>query len=394
MYRSEAKPPGTGRVSRARRLPPTIRLSLPISTSTFPLQRQPHTGSRNCLDSPALIQPQIAASAEPSARSTQETESKFTSPGWHMFMPHPIPYQGSKRRLASIILAYAPQKIDRLIEPFAGSAAITLAAAARKMAKRYVIGDSLQALVNIWHAVLHDPEHLADEYGRIWRAQGINPAEHYLKIRNTFNHCSPDNPAQLLFLLARCVKNAVRFNRAGQFNQSADHRRRGVNPGQMRVEILQAHQLLDKHSEAICADYGEVLEQATSKDFVYLDPPYQGVAGRDPRYFQQLDFERLVKNLERLNCRHVPYLLSFDGMCGAREYGQEMPKDLKLSRILVHTGRSSQATLNGRNEDTIESLYLSPGLGSGPTTKSILVRTTLKIEAKGQTLSRWSEYNS
>ena len=43
---------------------------------------------------------------------------------------HPIPYQGSKRRLADQILRYAPTPIQTLYEPFAGSAAITLAAAA------------------------------------------------------------------------------------------------------------------------------------------------------------------------------------------------------------------------------------------------------------------------
>ena len=46
-----------------------------------------------------------------------------------MRIPHPIPYQGSKRGIAEAILAYFPQHVTRLIEPFAGSAAVTLAAA-------------------------------------------------------------------------------------------------------------------------------------------------------------------------------------------------------------------------------------------------------------------------
>jgi len=35
-----------------------------------------------------------------------------------MKLPHPIPYQGSKRNLAAQILAFFPQGIDTLIEPF------------------------------------------------------------------------------------------------------------------------------------------------------------------------------------------------------------------------------------------------------------------------------------
>jgi DNA adenine methylase len=280
-----------------------------------------------------------------------------------MTVPHPIPYQGSKRRLAAVILKYAPGRVDTLIEPFAGSAAITLAAAARKLAKRYLIGDSLEPLVDVWRMILSEPEDFADEYERVWNAQQENPAEHYLRVRDSFNRSR--NPAELLYLLARCVKNAVRFNSAGEFNQSADHRRSGMNPAKMRAQILGSCKLLAGRAEALCRDYGTLLRQATSKDLVYMDPPYQGVTGRDPRYFEQLNFDGLVANLESLNSRNVPYLLSFDGTCGTRQYGRDLPKQLRLTRIWVHTGRSSQATLNGRDEETIESVYLSPGLGDG-----------------------------
>lgn len=40
--------------------------------------------------------------------------------------PQPIPYQGSKRALVPLILNYFPTKVNRLIEPFAGSAALSI----------------------------------------------------------------------------------------------------------------------------------------------------------------------------------------------------------------------------------------------------------------------------
>ena len=172
-------------------------------------------------------------------------------------IPHPIPYQGSKRRLASVILQLAPKKVETLFEPFAGSAAITLAAAARKMANRYVIGDSLEALVGIWKTILEEPENLADEYERIWRAQQEDPPTHYLMVRDEYNR-SRNNAAQLLYLLARCVKNAVRFNGAGEFNQSADHRRTGMNPGKMRTQIQVACKLLAGRTTAVATDYSSL----------------------------------------------------------------------------------------------------------------------------------------
>jgi len=58
-----------------------------------------------------------------------------------MKIPQPIPYQGSKRALAPLILKYFPAKINRLIEPFAGSSAITVATAIRSKASKYWIND-------------------------------------------------------------------------------------------------------------------------------------------------------------------------------------------------------------------------------------------------------------
>jgi DNA adenine methylase len=286
-------------------------------------------------------------------------------------IPHPIPYQGSKRRLAKLILGYAPKPVTRMFEPFAGSAATTLAAVARNVASEYVIGDSLKPLAELWEAIIRSPDNLANQYERLWKAQLKEPSDHYLEIRAQYNKTR--EPVHLLYLMARCVKNAVRFNANGEFNQSADHRRTGMNPGKMRQQIRGASNLLALRSRVRCADYGELLDEATDRDLVYMDPPYQGVSGvSDPRYHEQLDLERLVQNLERLNSRRVPFLLSFDGSLGAKEYGHELPRSLNLTRVLVNTGRSSQATLNGEVHDTVESVYLSPGLGKGGTVKVTL----------------------
>ena len=88
-----------------------------------------------------------------------------------MKVPHPIPYQGSKRNLAPAILGYFAERVGTLIEPFAGSAALTLAAAARGLAARYVINDLNKPLVDLWRAIIESPEKLARQYETLWRAQ-------------------------------------------------------------------------------------------------------------------------------------------------------------------------------------------------------------------------------
>ena len=45
-----------------------------------------------------------------------------------------------------------------------------------------------------------------------------------------------------------------------------------------------------------------------------------------------------------------------------RKYGVELPDEMRLHRIEIKAGRSSQSTLLGRNDITYESIYLSAEL--------------------------------
>ncbi len=276
-------------------------------------------------------------------------------------LPHPIPYQGSKRLLADEILAVlAGRRFEALYEPFAGSAAITIASAARDLAPRYHITDTLEPLMGIWRAILDDPRGLADAYEQVWLKQlDGDGTTHFNRVRDEFNNGN-ENPAFLLYLLARCVKNSPRFNQDGAFNQSPDKRRRGMRPSKMRRELLGVSSLLQGRAHAAALPFEQALAQATANDLVYLDPPWEGTStGRDRRYHEGLDRDRLIRALDDLNARGVPVLLSYDGRCGEKSYGSPLPDELGLVHLELHAGRSSQATLLGRSDHTIESLYVS-----------------------------------
>jgi DNA adenine methylase len=273
-------------------------------------------------------------------------------------VPHPIPYQGSKRRLANAVLSHVGRhKYKRLIEPFAGSAAITLAAASSNLFPSFLIGDALDPLIALWQDIIQSPDEIADQYEALWNRERRNPIAEYYLIRSEFN--IDRNPAKLLYLLARCVKNSVRFNPSGQFNQSPDKRRTGTQPTTMRAELNAAHRLLHGRSQAVTSDFMSLFEQARPGDFFYLDPPYQGTSeGRDQRYFESVSRKRIVEGLALLNEKGIPFVLSYDGSCGNMYYGEPLPADL-ADRVLLVVGRSSQATLNGNDHVTIESLYIS-----------------------------------
>ena len=271
--------------------------------------------------------------------------------------PKPIPYQGSKRQLVPTLLRSFPRNVATLYEPFAGSGAVTIGAAMAGLGQAYVLSDSLPPLVGIWAQILGDPDALCAAYAEIWKGERGS----YEEVRARFNERR--QPADLLYLIARCVKNAVRFNAQGAFNQAPDRRRLGMKPALLQARVAAVHALLARKASAACADYAESLRAAAAADLVYMDPPYMGVSGsRDPRYHQGLDLGRFVAELGLASARGVSFLVSFDGNCGERTYGPGLPAELGLTRMNIKAGRSSQSTLNGGTAETVESLYLSPSL--------------------------------
>lgn len=272
--------------------------------------------------------------------------------------PHPIPYQGSKRMLAPLILRYFPAAPARLIEPFAGAAAVSIAAAHRGKVAGIILNDINAPLMKLWEAIIEQPDNVASAYEKIWNAQLGRERRYYDAIRDQFNETQ--EPHHLLYLLARCVKASVRYNSEGQFNQSPDNRRKGMRPDTMRWHVRAVSQLLKRKTRVSIGDYRETLQIAVPNDVVYMDPPYQGVClNRDSRYMKGLEFEVFVAALVELNERGISYILSYDGRTGRRSYGKTLPKELELLRIEVDAGRSSQETLLGRSTNTYESLYLS-----------------------------------
>jgi len=279
-------------------------------------------------------------------------------------LPHPIPYQGSKRALARLIGNYVPPDIDVWFEPFAGSAAMTLWAAKHRRPKRMIIADSLDEMTQLWAEIINLPNSVADRYEHVWRRQLEAGSDYFNEVRARFNEHR--DPVDLLYLICRCVKNAVRFNARQQFTQSVDKRRLGMRPEKMRTAVQHASHLLRGRTEVRTGDWLATTSDARSSDFIYMDPPYLGTSiGRDKRYAEWMTQERLISGLEEYRSRNLRFCLSYDGQSGDKVYGPPLPERLGMTRLLLHAGRSSQHTLNGIAAETYESLYLSHGLNMG-----------------------------
>lgn len=279
--------------------------------------------------------------------------------------PHIVQYQGSKRNLAPQILSYLPRRFNRLIEPFAGMAAITIAVSKQNRANHYLLNDLNEPLIGVLRESIETPQKLIEEYTKVWSEQLTfekGSVEHYYKVRDEFN-AGNKSAANMLYLLARCVKGAVRYSNIGLFNQSPDKRRMGTNPNNLARNVHIISNLLKGKTEFTSTDYREITKEARPGDVVYMDPPYQGVcSSRDSRYFSGIKFNEFVECIDDLNRRNIDFAISYDGTCGERQYGEDLPKELGLRKIMLTAGLSSQSILLGKKETTVEALYLSRNL--------------------------------
>ncbi len=278
-------------------------------------------------------------------------------------VPQPIPYQGSKRQIAPAILRHFPTYVSRLVEPFAGSAALSIAAATSNRVDSFWINDKHSALIQLWKEIINRPQELADKYSHLWSDQMGREREYFNMVRNRFN--KQHNPGDFLYLLARCVKASIRYNSNGEFNNTPDNRRKGARPLEMSWRIARASGLLRGKTLLTSWDYKQVLDGCAEDDLVYMDPPYQGVAGnRDQRYLPKVDHDEFCEELASLNDRNIMFAVSYDGRTDTKTYGKPLPDELKLTQLEICAGRSTQATLLGRTDVTYESLYLSSALVS------------------------------
>jgi DNA adenine methylase len=234
---------------------------------------------------------------------------------------------------------------------------------AKRRANRFWLNDLNKPLAELLNLIINRPEELADAYPELWRDDAADALEHYYAVREKFNRTQ--DPTQFLYLLTRCIKGAVRYNSEGLFNQSPDKRRLGTRPETMRRNIMAVSLLLRRKTVITSHDFRDVLTAAEPEDVIYMDPPYQGTSGeRDTRYLAGLSFDDFVAALDQLNAGGRRYIISYDGRTGDKSHGEPLPAYLRLTKIELEAGRSTQATLLGREEATVESLYLSPALAA------------------------------
>jgi DNA adenine methylase len=301
---------------------------------------------------------------------------------------NPIKWSGSKRRLASDIIAWFPHKKHMgevkqgtFYEMFCGGCSILLELllnpyiADQRKYENYVCIDINKDLINLWKLIKTNPEALSDRYRDLWsnfnyekvftdmdnysREYQYNHRKKFFnEVRFDFNQSQTydlDKLSKFLFLLRTCFNGLVRYNRSGLYNSTCHFSRPGIRPKDLDEILEKTSKVLNLYGvEFIEADIldGQNKWEIKENDFVFLDPPYSGTSD-NLMYQGAVDEEKLIEYLNSLPCS---YALTFNGNRGENKGRLIELNNVEL--IELNGFSSSFSRLNEKNVIVNELLYL------------------------------------
>ena len=113
--------------------------------------------------------------------------------------------------------------------------------------------------------------------------------------------CMIERAARFLYLNRACWNGLYRVNRKGRFNVPIGTKQKVA----FESDDFEGVSRLLKKMELRCADFEEVVDKASYKDFVFVDPPYtvkhnlNGFIKYNDEMFSWQDQERLLRSVER-----------------------------------------------------------------------------------------------
>jgi DNA adenine methylase len=220
-----------------------------------------------------------------------------------------LKWAGSKFRLLDRIVPLLPPG-KKLIEPFAGSAAVFL----NTQYAHAILADSNPDLIHLYQTVQQHGENFIDHAARYFTPK-YNNADSFYLLRERFNRChktSREKAVLFLYLNRHGYNGLCRYNSHYQFNVPFGRYTKPYFP----VKELHYFHKKAQQAEFICDDFTHMMQKARPGDVVYCDPPYVPLSASSSftRYsgmaFNESDQIVLANLAETLASRNIPVLLS------------------------------------------------------------------------------------
>ena len=177
-----------------------------------------------------------------------------------------LKWAGNKFRIVDRVKKVLPQG-KRLIEPFAGSAAVFL----NTDYEHYIVNDNNPDLIHLYTILKKDGADFIKKC-RYYFSPRFNDEEQYYKLRQKFNSTKDINKRAILFVyLNRHGYNGLcRYNLKGGYNVPFGRYKAPYFP---EKEMLAFHHKAQK-AEFILSSFESIIQSAKPGDVIYCDPPY------------------------------------------------------------------------------------------------------------------------
>lgn len=179
-----------------------------------------------------------------------------------------LKWAGGKAKLAPFIQSHLPaHSHHRLIEPFAGSAALSLALEY----DAYLLNDSNTDLINLYQSLkCHQQEFI--DYVRSFFIAPNNQDTQFYALRDQFNASqnAEERAALFVYLNRHAFNGLCRYNSKGGFNVPFGKYQSPYFPEREMQAFIQKSNRIT----LMCGDFQAALDLAQKDDAVYCDPPY------------------------------------------------------------------------------------------------------------------------
>lgn len=228
-----------------------------------------------------------------------------------------LKWVGGKRQLLPVIVQHLPKDISnyQYIEPFIGGGAVLF----NLQPKKAMINDINVELINVFEVIKDDVENLIEDLKKhrndpdyFYKIRGIDRTDEFTKLTKI------EKASRIIYLNKTCFNGLYRVNNAGEFNAPFG---RYQNPNIVNEPTLRAvNRYLNANDIKIFnGDYEDVLSEADTNSFIYIDPPYFPISagsnftGYVKGGWNMWDQIRLREACDKLNSKGVKFLLSNSG---------------------------------------------------------------------------------
>lgn len=254
-----------------------------------------------------------------------------------------LKWAGGKYKLARFIETHLPSRTrQRLIEPFAGSAAVSLVLEF----EAYLLNDTNADLIGLFQTLKEQKQEFIG-YARSFFTTENNKSSRYYELREQFNQSRDraERAALFVYLNRHAFNGLCRYNSKGGFNVPFGKYKAPYFPDAEMQGFLQKADRI----ELACGDFQTALASAGPDDLIYCDPPYVPLSetasftAYAQNGFNAEDQRRLAAAAERAAKQSQGVLISNHDTPFTRElYRNARLETIEVQRNIAAKGSSRQ----------------------------------------------------